>query len=555
MAINPLKRKRETYRKTRIEVHIPAKFPEYVARTGPPLQPISLLPPRDSTAYILERILLPSPGLARDGKPLPKRMNYMVGWHDLRAAYMLVPAMQVLDYVSPQAFEEWESQMELKLDEERQRMEEQRHRMEAERPQETTKPTRRRGKPPARAQIESAAVVAPRTTPLKTTRLATGAMSTTPTNARLRELEELSFDDSSPSRQLEEEHMGAMNAEDNLDDVDMVSYQPDLETSPDTAQPDILNNGSLHLHTPKAAEAQGDRKVPLGQPPGVMTTKITLQYPAPMPAQSTPTAVEPTVKKKETPVPLPRIPTIYQAQHTPSPAIQRQTSFKPLGGITTFASSQLRKPDPPTPSAATVPPQSRPKPTISVKKSAKPTKKPAQPNLTEETNASGPEASPEPVWEVKRVEAAEFFEVDGVGLVRHFKVLWEGDWPPDQNPSWEPEANLPAKLVRAFLNKAKKKPAPQRKKALKQSTLSWSAGKKYKSVSEAFAGGDETEDLIDQLADDLDTAVAPNEEDSEELFVVEERPATESRGRGTATWNDKNNGFSNGTATKFRAYH
>ncbi|KAH7150378.1 hypothetical protein B0J13DRAFT_287769 [Dactylonectria estremocensis] len=558
MAVNPLKRKRETHRRSRIEVRIPAKLPEYIARTGPPLQPISLLPPQDSTAYILERILLPSPGLASDGKPLPRRMSYMVGWHDLRAAYLLVPAMQVLDYVSPQAFEEWEYQMEQKLDEERQRVEEKRQRMEKEmmeqdRRQETPKPMRRRGRPPARAQIETAKVAAPRNNLVKTSRPTAGAMSTTPTKARLRELEELSFDDSSPSRQLEEEHLESMNAEDGLDDVDMVSYQPDLKDSTDTVQRDLANKSTLQPHAPEATDAQGHRNVPLGQLVGAPTTKITAQYPAKMPAPLTLPVLESTTRRKETPVPLPRMPAIYQAQTTSSP-IQRQSSFKPLGGMKTPTSSQLRKPDSATSSAATLPSQSRPNLKVSAKKSTKPTKKPAQPVSTEEANGAGPEATPEPVWEVKRVEAAEFFEVDGVGLVRYFQVVWEGDWPPEQNPSWEPESNLPPDLVRAFLNKAKKKPAPQRKKVLKQSTLSWSAGKKYKSVSEAFAGGNEAEDLIDHLAEDLDTAVAPNEEDSEELFVVEERPAKESRGRGTVPWKGKNNGFSNGTGTEFGAF-
>ncbi|KAG5915680.1 hypothetical protein E4U61_004395, partial [Claviceps capensis] len=49
--------------------------PRYIPGTGPALQPPRLLPLAVSTGYIVERILLPSPGLAADGRPLPKRMT------------------------------------------------------------------------------------------------------------------------------------------------------------------------------------------------------------------------------------------------------------------------------------------------------------------------------------------------------------------------------------------------------------------------------------------------------------------------------------------------
>ncbi|KAG6046923.1 hypothetical protein E4U17_007686 [Claviceps sp. LM77 group G4] len=98
--------------------------PRYIPGTGPALQPPRLLPLAASTGYIIERILLPSPGLAADGRPLSKRMTYIVGWRDLPAASLRVPAMDILDYVSQRTLEEWEERLEDEMDEHRQHLEE-----------------------------------------------------------------------------------------------------------------------------------------------------------------------------------------------------------------------------------------------------------------------------------------------------------------------------------------------------------------------------------------------------------------------------------------------
>ncbi|KAH7312466.1 hypothetical protein B0I35DRAFT_57475 [Stachybotrys elegans] len=111
-------------KRTRIVVQLRARPAPYVPRSGPRLEPPRLQLPSDSTAYIVDRILLPSPGPAADGRPLPRRMTYIVGWHDLPAARALVPAMRILEYVSPLVLEEWEWQLELGLDEERGREQE-----------------------------------------------------------------------------------------------------------------------------------------------------------------------------------------------------------------------------------------------------------------------------------------------------------------------------------------------------------------------------------------------------------------------------------------------
>ena len=132
-------------RAKRCKISIPlASRPTYVPGSGPPLQPVELVPTSDSTAYIVERILLPSPGVAKDGRPLPKRMAYIVGWRDLPAARLLVPVMEILDYVSPYALEEWEYNMELELEEDRSKLEEEKRDL-AQHPEKRCQRTRRPG--------------------------------------------------------------------------------------------------------------------------------------------------------------------------------------------------------------------------------------------------------------------------------------------------------------------------------------------------------------------------------------------------------------------------
>ncbi|KAI0600023.1 hypothetical protein F4775DRAFT_86546 [Biscogniauxia sp. FL1348] len=125
-------------------------------------------------------------------------------------------------------------------------------------------------------------------------------------------------------------------------------------------------------------------------------------------------------------------------------------------------------------------------PTQSHKKKKKKSKHaPVAPNEAGENGADE-----EPVYVVKRLEGYQVMEMEG-RAERFFKVRWEGDWPADQNPTWEPEENLPAALVRKYLkhkNKSKsrhKTESPPKRHMLKR---------KYSSVAEAFEGGEDEEE-------------------------------------------------------------
>ncbi|KAI4860597.1 hypothetical protein F4820DRAFT_436332 [Hypoxylon rubiginosum] len=156
-----------------------------------------------------------------------------------------------------------------------------------------------------------------------------------------------------------------------------------------------------------------------------------------------------------------------------------------------------------------------------------------QQNLKEREGSSRPKKKPkhqhapkeaedgQQVWVVDRLEGDRVVETENGGRERYFKVRWEGEWPPDQNPTWEPEENIAPHLVKRYLKRKKKlardhesSPAkiggtptkPPSKALLKR---------KYSSVMEAFEGDDE---LIHNLGED-----AMNEEESdgqEEILVV-----------------------------------
>ncbi|KAF3762751.1 hypothetical protein M406DRAFT_72735 [Cryphonectria parasitica EP155] len=139
-------------------------------------------------------------------------------------------------------------------------------------------------------------------------------------------------------------------------------------------------------------------------------------------------------------------------------------------------------------------------------------------------------------WVVRRLEGDEV--IDGV---HYFKVRWEGNWPPEENPTWEPQENISAELVTKYLRskaaqafaKAKKRRSLKssdgsgKPKDKKQRTLAqWAT--RYNSVSEAFEGRSE----LDENANRQGNGDAPEEpkgtgqgddDEADEVFVVDEK--------------------------------
>lgn len=119
-----------------------------------------------------------------------------------------------------------------------------------------------------------------------------------------------------------------------------------------------------------------------------------------------------------------------------------------------------------------------------------------------EKEARGPPAPPaqeEPVYVVESLEDQQYFDIKGEPKL-YFLVRWEGNWPPDQNPTWEPSENLPPKLVRRYLRNQAKADVGR-----------------YSSVADAFEG-----DLEEAAGDMGFSSESDQGADMEEMLLVEE---------------------------------
>ncbi|KAM7217219.1 hypothetical protein V8F06_007402 [Rhypophila decipiens] len=105
----------------KIEIPLPSK-PVYVPGAGSRPAPISLTPARDSTAYILDKYVLPK--LSECGPKDRRLVYYLVGFRDLPEVRTLVPCHKAQEYVDPATIEEWESEQHNKLMDERARLKE-----------------------------------------------------------------------------------------------------------------------------------------------------------------------------------------------------------------------------------------------------------------------------------------------------------------------------------------------------------------------------------------------------------------------------------------------
>ncbi|KAI0386018.1 hypothetical protein F5Y04DRAFT_245231 [Hypomontagnella monticulosa] len=291
----------------------------------------------------------------------------------------------------------------------------------------------------------------------------------------------------------------------------------------------------------------------------------TTQVPVPTPFRSTKEFPKPKAfdgRHSTTPVPVPSwpqppAPRAAQSASVPPPELSRSSprhhGFTPAGRSSSqWPSAPRRSPRDSVPrfssphsqsnfSESEHPSSSRPKKTPKPKPKSK----------------SEPQADEAQVYEVKRLEGDKILTINGVPS-RFFKVRWEGNWPASQNPTWEPEDNIPPKLVKHYL----KKKAARRKSATAGTGDSnyygdGSAGdrsndtpgkassrhpltlkRKYSSVAEAVAGGEEDlERLRDEAAgwdrdrfadrggaEDRYEGEDEGDDDEEEMLVVDTSP-------------------------------
>lgn len=450
--------------------------PKYVPGTGPALQPLRLLPSAASTGYIIERILLPSPGQAADGRSLPKRMAYVVGWHDLPAASLLVPAMQILHYVSPRALEEWENRLEVEMDEDRRDLS---NGIGARRPRQDV--TRRaRPRPPAHTEIEQPAAIEPEPQPAYATRPKGQGMSlSTPNKRKLADFEGFTDEEQTPTRQISQEQFGNRESEEL---ADVLLYYDDLNRT-------VVDDGMGERDTIKMTGCnvpdKGPKTItPVPLPPFITSSTNTS---GPQVSRKKPTGVNPGVKKPSEPIPHKEEVVLSIEGGTlpsgPSPAAPAGNgSIAAPSPRTRGSTRELRKSTSMGgASAASVQKQRRSR-TLSTRKK----NKAGTPPRPIDVSGQGDE----PLWAVERLEDMAFYDVENRGLVRYFLVRWAGDWPPEQNPSWEPEDNIPPELIRSYTKMDKKRRAKLTTQSQRPAPdhRGWATERRYRSVSEAFEG-------------------------------------------------------------------
>ncbi|KAJ3962624.1 hypothetical protein N0V92_000608 [Colletotrichum tropicale] len=403
-----------------------ATYRPYTPGTGPPLRPITLVPVRDSTAYIRDEFFVPPP-LSQDGK---KRLQYVVGWSDLPAARLVVDAECVADYVSPAAYEDWCAARAAERDEEERRREEEenvRAVAEAEARERGmlvlrngVKDTPRKdvvtGKRKRRTKAEMAAARAE--TPVegdgkrKPGRPKKSAPSlSTPSKARLEEF-----------RELETEVEGGTETP---DDEEAIFRQ--------------LNGDEPASAADSLAEEEYDSREE-----GVMS--MGLEPPRPEHALR---------------------------------FVKRSYELTSIAASTSHIKSHRDE-------------------------------------LSD-------------VYEVLRLEGLQIRHVRGKP-VRYFAVRWKGNWPPDQNPTWEPESNIPRYMTKKYLLN---NPTPVKGKngngtLDKYLSPGWSQ-RKYSSVSEAFEGGDPevaaAQEVQDEEAmEDEEEEEGEGEGEGDEMLVVTDEP-------------------------------
>lgn len=273
-------------------------------------------------------------------------------------------------------------------------------------------------------------------------------------------------------------------------------------------------------HIPQIQSRKPISTTPIPLPPRpIVNTKIS--QPAPFQTLNSTSGlnsipISHAQKPSPSPTPIKSGITTTMTQFSPTAPLsgsQANSGFTPTNGFTPIGRPPKRSANgsPPrggeddatnTPSSTAVKKERKKAPRLS--KPASETKPKAEP-------ASNPaeEIPVQQEWVVKRLEGHDV--VDGV---HYFKVRWEGDWPPGQNPSWEPQENISDTLVRKYLKReSERAPAqktktatagpsgsgrgahtPQQKKQKQpqQTTLAqWAKG--YSSVSEAFEGQAELE--------------------------------------------------------------
>ena len=497
--------------------------------SGPPLPQISLLPPRDSTAYIIDQFVLPTD---KDMTPTSRRLvHYHIGFTDLPAVKILIPCNQVLDYVSPRELEDWEYQNLEKKEEERQRLLAEKHRVGSQK--------KKPGRPPKVPMEDRGTPVSPADETLRLAQEVAGPSLSTPQKRKMDRIpdSEDNEDTSNPESDdaaieqqlrgvvyhdvLDSEDEGGDGVEFESDDAD--HQAPQHDTSPVATPPRAgslvpLRQSSLlpgSAASLAAVPLLGTVSAPPARPPGN----------TPTPAKVHPAWAHQLGQKGH---PEKSAPKPSQNGH----AKQSGTPWSPL------TKSQHRKPFPPTsaPASSFKPAGGSKGPSTpflavgagagsSIASDSSTTKRktehangqtpsPDKQHKTKKQKIKQEDPPPTEEWEVKDLLDDQWLDEQGV-RVHKYLILWAGDWPEDQNPTWEPAENVQNKAMIQRYHKRKKAGTLKPPKKTQKTLHHFLTGARYSSVAEAFEG-----DINDQSG--LGAVLDNDAESADERFLVTE---------------------------------
>ncbi|KAK4149009.1 hypothetical protein C8A00DRAFT_38409 [Chaetomidium leptoderma] len=515
-------------RKTTIEIPLHS-IHKYVPGSGPPPPRISLAPPRDSTAYIIDQFVLPTD---KDMTETSRRLiHYHIGFTDLPAVKILIPCNKVLDYVSPRELEEWEY-------ENLERKEEDRARRLAEK-QRADATKRKPGRPPkvpmkdvdlpVRSSADEALLLAQQVA---------GPSLSTPQKRR-------------PALVLDEEGMGDTS---NVESDDAAIHRqlqgnPEFGESEFDDDPDADSESvdQLALHYGATVEGTPSRtssSVPPSLPPqqdSTITTSIALKTKtgfsssAPAPAlppsnTSTPGGIHPAwaqafgqqkraespakphsqnghVQQNGTPWSL-----LAKPQPKPSTSTPTQRPAARAGGTSNGPASRLSTPG--VGVGSSIASGSSASKRKGQPLNGKGSSQEKQPKTKKQKNKQAPDEPAADEWAVKELLDDRWFIEQGAKVHRYL-VLWEGDWPEDQNPTWEPSENVQNQALIQRYQKKKKAGLLNPSKKTQKTLHQYLAGSAYSSVAEAFEG--DIDEQTGPVAADIGS-----EADRPETFLVTE---------------------------------
>lgn len=426
-----------------IEVTLPSKPRPYSRGIGPALAPLSLTLNNDLTGQIASKTVLR--GTTKEGGS-KLQLHYIVGWSDLPAAFVAIPAAQILDYVSSRALEDFEYGLSLQQDA-------------------VDKAQQQKSEQTGKSSIGPAAVLGtPRT----------------PTNKKRR---------GRPGKnpKLDREASTADN-EDSLPPLPSTASKPSLSTPQKSL-------GTLHDESITEDDADQDMRNIDRHLYGKATETTTQDSNADV--TPSPRIVVSTLPSADRP---------GSSFGTPAAAGDSPSS-RVAGGFTPAGRSAGKWPSPL---------RARMLATSSRQEDARDTPV-RSPRKREKARAEAPVPAEEPRYEVKRLEGHKIIVADG-REERWLLVRWEGDWPAEQNPTWEPEDNLPGGLVKRYLKRKARTGSTADDDTHTEYRIA--PVRKYSSVAEAFAGEVEDAPKYGNSHDNMD------EDDGEEQLLVEEHERT-----------------------------